>query len=140
MTAAIVVLLGAVVTCESEPVGPSQCSTYDPSDLPPSYHYELGLRIQVSGQDIDDLFLVFVEEVLSPDSTRALMGAPTEVRANSNFGFGFPAPAAGAVMDVLVTVSDVAANCSVAGDNPVATQLKEAENVWLEFAVTCVAV
>ena len=129
------ITVGTALGCVDLPTGPSVGGSSR------SYYYELGLRVRVSGQDIDVSFLVFVEEVLSPDSTRSLMGDSTqvEVLANSDFVLGFPAPAADATIDALVTLSDVALNCSVAGDNPVATQLKARETVRVEFAVTCVA-
>jgi hypothetical protein len=138
MSVAFALLLGAVVTCESEPVGPSQCAYSEP-DPSPRFSYRLQVSIRASGEDIDTLYTVSVDEVLFPDSTRPLMTAP-QVRADRDVEFRYPAPTSVAAMDVLVAVSDIAANCSVVGDNPVATQLQARETVRVEFTVTCIAV
>ena len=139
---AAVSLLGATASCDV--VDLSGFNLFGPAGPKPSggttHTYQMGMSVRATGQDVDTLYAAAVDEVLAADSLRALV-VRAQVRANRDVPvwFSYAAPAPGARMDVLVTLSEVAANCAVVGDNPIAIQLKEEETAPAEFAVTCAA-
>ncbi len=134
MTVAVVTLLGAVVTCELEqdPAGPSQCGE-------PTYDYGLEVYVDTTGQDIDTTDYKVLVDAVSPSGSRQRL-ITHSVRPGSGVVLSWFASGPGARLDVLVTLIDFAANCSVVGDNPVAVQLKEEAGVRLDFLVACVAI
>jgi hypothetical protein len=104
-----------------------------------TFTFQMGMSVRVTGEDMDTLYAGAVDQVLAADSLRSLVGH-ARVRANRDDPVWFTyAGGANATMDVLVTLSEIATNCAVAGDNPVAVLLKRGETARAEFAVTCAA-
>jgi hypothetical protein len=99
--------------------------------------FELLVRVRTSGDAADDGYLLTVAEVVGADSVVVL----SEVRygyRQSHQLFSYPAPHTGAVLDVLVSLSDIAFNCAVSGQNPFPAQLPTSWMSHVTFDVTCV--
>ena len=115
---------------------PFEVDLFGPSP-PEEPRFELYVRVRTTGDALDTGYLLTISEVVSGDSVVVLSEVGYKVGQNYQ-RFSYPAPRAGAIMNVLVSLGDVAFNCTVAGPNPVETQLEA--GVWhnLGFNVTCV--
>ena len=99
--------------------------------------FELYVAVQTTGDALDNGYQLTVAEVVSADSVVVLSEVRYGVR-QSHQVFRYPAPDGAAVLDVLVTLSDVAFNCTVSGQNAVPTQLQARLSARVDFNVACV--
>ena len=133
-------MVAAASGCDPFP-GMTLGGPWPDEETPPEFR--LQVVVQTIGDAVDDGYDLTVWEVVTSDSVLVL----SEVRygsRQSSRAFSWPAPHAGAVLDVLVGVGDIAFNCTVGEQNPSPIQL-QARSDWgwlmgqvVRFTVTCV--
>ena len=127
-------ILATVGGCDFDPFG--GIDLFGPSP-PGEPQFELYVAVQTTGDALDNGYLLTVAEVVSADSVVVLSEVRYGVR-QSHQVFRYPAPDGAAVLDVLVTLSDVTFNCSVSGQTAVPIQLQARLSARVDFNVACV--
>jgi hypothetical protein len=99
--------------------------------------FDLYVAVRTTGEAVDDGYLLTVAQVVNADSVVTLSEVWYGHRQPFQT-FSYPAPFRGAVLDVLVGLSDIALNCTVSEQNPLQFQLQTEWQSHVEFTVTCV--